>query len=157
MKCLVAYYSRTGNTKKVAEEIANTLGCDTEEIKTKKDRKGVWGYLISGKEATQKKEAEILPLKRNPLNYDLIIIGTPVWGWTVSSPIRAYLSQNKKKFENLAFFCTCGGSGEQGTFNEMKKVCDIEPIATLGLKTKEVISGGYVFKIKEYIRKILTY
>ena len=51
MKVLVVYYSRTGNTKFVAEAIAQSLEADIEEIKDKKNRMGVFGFLRCGYEA----------------------------------------------------------------------------------------------------------
>ena len=45
MKVLVVYYSRTGNTKFVAEAIAQSLEADIEEIKDGKNRMGVFGFL----------------------------------------------------------------------------------------------------------------
>jgi len=48
MKTLVAYYSRTGNTKKVAVEIAKNLKADIDEIIDKKDRSGMIGWIIGG-------------------------------------------------------------------------------------------------------------
>ena len=51
MKVLVAFYSRTGSTKLVAEAIAQALNADVEEIKDKKDRNGIFGFLKSGYEA----------------------------------------------------------------------------------------------------------
>ena len=55
MKSLVIFYSRTGNTKKVAENIANDLNCDIEEIFDTKNRAGSIGWLSAGKDANTKK------------------------------------------------------------------------------------------------------
>ena len=51
MKTLVVFYSRTGTTKKVGENIAKILKCDSEEIFDTKDRMGVVGYMQAGKDA----------------------------------------------------------------------------------------------------------
>jgi hypothetical protein len=59
MKALVVYYSRTGNTEKVALELANELNADIERIIDTKDRSGAIGYLVAGKETTQKVPAQI--------------------------------------------------------------------------------------------------
>jgi len=83
MKSLVVYYSRTGNAKFVAETIASTIGADIEEVVDLKKRGGPVGFLSGGKDATQGKETEIAETKRQPKDYGLIILGTPVWS---SSP-----------------------------------------------------------------------
>lgn len=59
MKALVAFYSRTGNTKKLAEEISKILEADIEEIRDKKDRSGAIGWLFAGKDATSKETTEL--------------------------------------------------------------------------------------------------
>ena len=104
-KILISYYSRTGTTKKIGEIISAQLNCEVEEITTVKNVAGVLGYLLCGKEAAKKQPAEIRPTSKNPADYDLIIIGTPIWGWNISSPIRAYLLKNTDKFKNIACFC----------------------------------------------------
>ncbi|MEM3692877.1 MAG: hypothetical protein QXI39_02505 [Candidatus Bathyarchaeia archaeon] len=48
MKTLVVYYSRTGNTRKVAESIAQILGSDIEEVLDERKRTGVWVGLGQG-------------------------------------------------------------------------------------------------------------
>ena len=104
MKPLVVFYSRTGTTKKVAESLKKLLKCDSEEILDVKSRKGPIGYLMSGREASMKKLARIKETKKNPSFYDIVLIGTPVWAGTMSTPVRTYISQNKVNFKKVAFF-----------------------------------------------------
>ena len=85
MKTLVVYYSRTGNTKFVAEEITAELGADIEEVVDLKKRDGKMGYLSASRDATGNRQTNIAETKRNPADYDLIVIGTPVWFWRPSS------------------------------------------------------------------------
>ncbi|MBD3314109.1 hypothetical protein GF345_06720 [Candidatus Woesearchaeota archaeon] len=153
MKSLVVFYSRTGTTRKVAEDIAEALNADTEEIIPERDRKGVMGYLVSGKEATQKKAAEIKKTEKDPSKYGLVVIGTPIWGWNLSSPVRAYIQQNKSKINKAAFFCTMGGSGDRTAFEDMRKEVK-KPVATMSLKTKEVADDSYKDDVKEFVRKL---
>lgn len=153
-KILVVYYSRTGTTKKIAEIIREQLGCDIEEIVSVKKRSGFLGYMLCGKEATKKELAEIRPLVKNVVNYDLVVIGTPIWSWNISSPVRTYLNQNSGKFKNIAVFCTMGGSGDKKSFEEMEKICNIKPVAELGLMTKEVQSGSFSEKLKKFVEDI---
>ena len=87
MKYLVAYYSRTGNTKQLAHQIAEALSADIDEIIDKKKRKGVGGWLSAGRDATGKRDTEITAIK-NPLDYDVVIVGSPVWGSNLTPAIR---------------------------------------------------------------------
>ena len=153
MKALVAYYSRTGNTKKVAEAIAKAVTADTEEIISIKKRKGLFNYLLSGREAMRKISAKIEPVKKNPEDYDIVIIGTPIWGFAVSSPIRAYAEYCKGKVKKTAFFSTAGGSSAKNTFNDLSSIIGIKPCGTIELKTSEVKTSSYFQKLKTFIEK----
>lgn len=139
MKTLILFYSRTGTTRKVAEKMATILGADIEEVSDSINRSGIRGYLISGKEAVSKKIIKINPIIHNVSDYDLVIIGTPVWAWTMSSPIRSLITEQKENFKQVAFFCTQGGEGNQGALSDMIKLSNKEPIATLSLLTKKVL------------------
>ncbi len=113
MQALVVYYSRTGHTKKVGDELAKALPGDVEEIVDTANRAGPIGWLMSGREGSGKKLAKIQPVKKDPANYDIVVIGTPIWAANMSSPVRTYLTENKAKFKNVAFFCTEGSKGAE--------------------------------------------
>jgi flavodoxin len=154
MKTLVVFYSRTGTTKKVAEAIAKKTGADLEEIKDTVDRSGAMGYIRSGRDAMKKRLTNLEPILKNPADYDLVVIGTPIWGWNVSAPVRTYLTEQKEKFlpgadKKVAFFCTMGGSGDKNAFSEMEKIIGKKPAATLALTTKEVVKGDYTKAIED--------
>jgi len=150
VKTLVVYYSRTGNTKKVGQEIARQLKADEEEIFDVKDRRGPLGFLRSGREAKNKVLAEIRPTKKDPSKYDLVLIGTPIWAANMSSPVRTYLSQNK--FKRVAFFLTGGGVPGK-TFEDMEILAG-KPVATLAITSKEVAQNTYSGKVKEFVASL---
>jgi len=152
-KTLIIFYSRTGTTKKVAQNLAAKLNADTEEIIAQKDRRGIWGYLISGREAMKKIPAKIAPTQKDSAFYDLVIVGTPRWV-TVSSPIRTYLVENKNKFKKMAFFLLRGGAKDGDVFKEMENISGQKPVATLALRQKEVTKGDFDQKITEFINKL---
>lgn len=151
MRALVAFYSRTGNTRKLAHAIAEELDCDIEEIVDTKDRNGALGYMLAGKDASFKIPAPIKDAQKDPALYDIVLIGTPVWAWTVSAPVRAYLLQNKDKFRQVAFFCTHSGS-ESKAFIEMESLCGKKPAGALGINEKDLESGAYVQNVKEFLK-----
>lgn len=152
MKTLVVYYSRTGNTKKVGEEISKELGADSEEVIDLKNRKGALGYFISGKDAMQKKLTKIKPIEKDPKKYDRIIIGTPVWGSNMAPAIRTYLTNNKLDGKKVNFFCTAGGSGMVGAIGNMEGLVPKSEIGgNLAVLTRDVKSGVYKKKVEEFI------
>jgi menaquinone-dependent protoporphyrinogen IX oxidase len=113
MKALVVYYSRTGNTKKVGDELAKLLSCDVEELVDTASRAGPVGFLKSIREGSGRMMATLQPVKMDPTNYDIVVIGAPNWDANMSSPVRTYLTENKAKFKSVAFFITQGPPGRQ--------------------------------------------
>jgi len=152
MDALVVYYSRSGNTKKAAKALSNVLECDIEEVVDATKRDGPIGYLRSGYQAIRKKNTSIKETKKDPRNYKNVIIGTPIWAGAVSSPIRTYVEQKKEHLNNVAFFCTCGRSGNESAFKELIKITGKEPLATLELEAKEIKDEKYLKKIEHFVK-----
>ena len=109
MKSLVVYYTRTGNARFVAETIAAEIGADVEEIVDLKKRSGALGFLSGGSDARRGKKTEIAPTKKSPTDYDLIIVGTPVWAGRPVPAILTYLKKNDLSGKKVAIFFTQGG------------------------------------------------
>jgi flavodoxin len=152
MNNLIVYYSRTGMTRKVAEVIKEKTNWDIEEIIDNKNRRGPIGYILSGRDALRKKEANIKEPISNLSEYDIVIIGTPIWSFTVSTPTRTYLNKQKGNFKKVAFFCTMGGSGDAKAFSEMENAAGVKPEKTLALTDKEIIDGSFLVKVDEFIK-----
>ena len=142
MKSLVVYYSRTNITKKLAENIANKINADIDEIKPKVNYQGKLGYARGGKDSIREKIIELETFKYDPKDYDVIYIGGPVWAGKAANPVISYLKQNEGKFTNLKFFLTAGSSGFESGFKQMEKY-STKPIKTLALTTKEVKKEEY--------------
>lgn len=154
MKSLVVYYSRTGNTGKIARELADALQSDIEEIKDTKKRSGILGWLRSVRDAMNGSLTVLEDPVNDPAGYDLIIIGTPIWASHVSSPVRTYIHQKQAKFNQVAFFSTAGGDNFTGPFNDMRELSGKSPVATLGVRGKEIKDGTYKSKVQEFIKAL---
>lgn len=154
MKTLIVFYSRTGFTKKVCLELAVKLQAEVEEIIDTKSRKGPIGWLYAGRDASRKMSTLIAQTQKDPAQYDLVVLGTPVWAWTLTPAIRAYLEQNRAKIKKAAFLCTMGGSGDNGTFQGMEELLGQKPAATLALKTKQVAGSQYAAELDKFAEQI---
>ena len=154
MKILVAFYSRSGKTKKVAEAISKILKCDKEEIFDIKSREGVVGFLSAGTDSNLRRLTVIKEIKNDPSLYDLVIIGTPIWSSNISTPIGTYLTLHKEGFKNVAFFCTRLGSDSKKVFDGMKNLTQKTPFALLQLTSREVARNQYMQKVKEFINNL---
>ena len=155
MKVMIVYYSRTGNTRLVAEKIADGSRAEIEEIRDKENRGGVFGFLKSGHEAIFKKFVDIRPINKNPEEYDLVAIGSPVWAGGLSSPVRSYMALYGRKIKNVAFFVTYGVNKGK-IFGHMEDLSN-SPIATLEVKEKEVKSGEYTEKVEMFLQEVKTW
>jgi flavodoxin len=121
-KVLIVYYSHTGITKGVAEGIQGKTGGDVVVIETVKTYPSEYSTLIE--EAKKELQKNDLPeLKKDPpdmLPYDLVLVGGPVWWYTVSTPVMKFLSLADFAGKKVAAFCTHeGGIGK--IFQHFKK------------------------------------
>ena len=157
MKCLVAFYSRTGTARKVARTIISMIGqqtsfkCDFEELVDPTNRAGTAGNKLSYQEAIEKKQVPIKPTRYDPSSYDLVILGGPVWAYTMASAVRTYLAKNAGKVKNAAFFCTYDCSGNKTTLQEMQELIGKPPIATFDATTKEVVKGKHIQTVQNFV------
>lgn len=154
VKTIIVYYSRTGNTKKLSEFLAKRTGYDIEELIDTKSRKGVWGWIISGRDALKKNLTEIKKLNKDISKYDIVLVGTPNWGATIVPAVRTFLTENKSKIKKVAFFQTRGGENDQNVFLAMEEVLGKKPITTLGISSKEVKKGDLKALTKSFVSKI---
>ena len=88
-KQLVLYYSETGTTKTVAQELQKQLGADIEEIEAVVPYSGNFQETIQrGQREMQSGEMPaIKPLKKQIADYDIIFLGYPIWFGTYANPI----------------------------------------------------------------------
>lgn len=140
MKRLVVYYTRTGNTRKAAEAIATACGGDLEEIReVGVKRAGLLGWLRAGRDGMRKKNVTIEAPRRRAGDYDVVFVGSPVWGWNLAPAIRSYLEATDVGSRPIAFFCTMSGSGESGTFASMRSlVPGAKVVGELAIREREL-------------------
>jgi menaquinone-dependent protoporphyrinogen IX oxidase len=144
-KTLVVFHSRSGNTRRVAQMLTTRLKADTDEIAPllPHDDSRI-GYALCSLEAVAALTPAIAPPAKDPSRYSLVVIGTPIWFWSVSSPVRTWLVQQQAALakSRVAFFCTMGGSGAPIAFARMGVLADHEPVATLALTQAQVKHGA---------------
>jgi flavodoxin len=154
MRVLVVYYSRSGNTRKLAQAVALAGRFDLEELREPRDRSGLLGYLRSGFEATFERRATIAPIELDPAGYDLVAIGTPVWNAALSSPVRTFLEEQRGSIARAAFFATLGGRGVGRAFRQMAEALGRPPVATLALREHEVDGAGVALHVARFVVEI---
>lgn len=155
-KILVVYYSRTGYTRNLAGEIVAELHADVDQLDDRRDRCGIFGYLRCAREALKKRTVELLPPVYDPSNYDLVVVGTPVWAGNMCSPLRSYVAAHRAQLKEVAFFCTQGGSGAEKVFRDLAQLCGKSPLATLAVTDRELTGRTYARKLEDFARTIMA-
>lgn len=124
MKKLVVYYSYTGNTKMIAESIQKKLNCDILEIQPVKPYSSDYQKVVDEEQnnSSTNKTPEIKKIYLKLDDYDEIIIGTPVWWYTIAPVIRTFLKENNLSGKTIKPFATNAGWLGQ-TFKEIERLC----------------------------------
>ena len=92
---LVAYYSWScGNTEKIAEQLANACNADIARIETVEPYPEDYQETVDQgqREVNAGFMPEIEPFEFNPENYDVIVIGTPTWWYTMAPAVKTFTS-----------------------------------------------------------------
>jgi flavodoxin len=152
-RTLIVYHSRSGRTRRVAQALARRLGADLEEIRIVQPMEGALGYAACAIEAIAELTPALRPMRKDPSDYELVVIGTPVWFWNLSSPVRSWLEQHRRLHGRVAFFCTMGGSGAQRVFAAMARLLGKQPVATLAL-TDAQIEAGCDDRLDAFVRSL---
>ena len=113
MKVLIVYYSRARHSQKVAELLKEELNADIEKIQMvdpyPEDEKP--HYLLRGYEAMVGSKPPIKPLGVNPVDYDLVVIGSPTWNWRIAPPVLSFINKHPLKGKKVALYVSAGGDG----------------------------------------------
>jgi flavodoxin len=149
-KILIAFYSRTGTTRKIAIQLKQNLNCDMEEIIDMKSRKGFWGNLGGGIDSLFGRKTMIKSLEYPPGEYDLVILGSPVWFGNPPPALGTYVRNNKDSFPQLACFCTFAGKGDVKTSKKIMAFSG-KKMKRLSVKNSDTDSE-ILSKLKSFIK-----
>jgi len=114
MKVAVVYYSLNGNCAFIAQEIKSILDADLTRIRTEDEKpRGGFAKFFWGVGVMLAKKALLKPYTFVPADYDLIIIGAPVWAGGPAQPIRSFLAETGITGKKIALYvCHGGGAGK---------------------------------------------
>lgn len=154
-KTLVVYYSRTGTTRKLAAALAGSLSADIVEIQCGRYGSGIFRYLRAGYDSLKGNLPPIEMSHEVTADYDLALIGAPIWTSYPALPLRAFLASKPTLPLRIGLFLTYGGHSPSE-----KAVGDVEALLghpveeTLSLKNSEmrddiltVAIGGFVERL----------
>lgn len=121
-RILVLYYSQTGATKAVAEELQALLGADIEAVEVSQPYDGSYEETIK-RCITEREELlipKINPLKSNVSRYDTIFLGYPIWFGTYALPVNGLLEACDFDGKTVVPFCTFGSGGLENSSADLK-------------------------------------
>jgi hypothetical protein len=155
-KVLIVYYSRTGYTERVARLLAKATGGELCPITESRSRRGPWGYVRSAWQSTTGRQPVIDRLARDPTPADLVLIGTPIWGGQLASPVRSFAHRHARQIRRVAFFGTQRRTGSTAAFGELRQILGRSPVATLKLTDAEIDAGNAPLQIKTFARRVMA-
>ena len=138
-KVLVAYFSATGTTKKVAENLAKATGGDLYEIKPLKPYTSAdldWTNDKSRSSVEMKNHnsrPEIVDDNFSVTDYDTIYLGFPIWWYIAPTIVNTFLEKHDFSGKTIILFATSGGSGFGKTVDNLKP--SVSP-------SEKIIEGG---------------
>jgi flavodoxin len=122
---LIAYYSHSGNTKKIADLIRRQTGGTLLEIKPEEPYPVSYNTVVE--QAKKEIKAGYKPVIKTKVgqwdDYDTVFVGSPNWWSTIAPPIAAFLSENGLSGKRVIPFCTHGGGGAGNITKDIVKLC----------------------------------
>lgn len=122
---LVAYFSRTGNTAAVANEIAAYTGADLFKIVPEDPYPEDYNETVERFRREREEDARpaVADEVENMADYDVLFVGYPIWGSTMPHVVRTFLESYDLSGKTIIPFCTSGGSGLSGSISILRELC----------------------------------
>jgi flavodoxin len=137
---LIVYFSRSGNTRKIANLIQQEVGGTMHEIRPEAPYPDAYNATVD--QAKQEIQAGYKPALQSTLDnvesYGTIFVGSPNWWSTIAPPVVTFLSEHDLSGKTIAPFCTHGGGGLGSIAKDIAKLC---PRSTI-LSSLEIYESG---------------
>lgn len=101
-----------------------------------------------------KETPKLKEYKIDPANYDLVALGTPVWAFNFTPPIRTFLKENKISGKKIILFCTHGGATGKTFANLSKSLSGNEILGEADFLNVLENQGKSAEKLEEFIKTI---
>lgn len=153
-KTLIAYYTRSGNTEKLANQIKNFVGDDLFKIEVVNEYPPSYQKVlkVSKLEIDNQFKPPIKNLVENMDEYDIVFVGTPNWYSTIAPPVATFLSMHDLSEKTIIPFATHGGGGEARCLTDISKMSSqatvLEGIALYGSQA-ETASNRILLWLRE--------
>ncbi len=154
-KILVAYFSHSGNTREIANQIHKSVGGDILEIQSVQPYPHDYDAVVQ--QAKQELKSGYKPALKtkfeNIKSHDLVFIGYPNWCGTIPAPVRTFLSEYDLSGKTIVPFITHAGSGLGRSVRDIATLCPnstiLDGLAVWGKNTKTAQN-----EVSEWLQKI---
>src|ERR1044072_2706298 len=123
-KVLVVYFTRTGNTREIAQLIRRTLRADIVEIAPAAPYPEDYEMTVS--QAQRERDSSYQPPLATAVSdissYEVVFLGFPIWGETIPPVIRSFLAQHDLTGKTIVPFITHGGYGPGQSLSTVKQL-----------------------------------
>jgi flavodoxin len=122
---LVAYFSHSGNTRVIAEQIHDNVGGDVFEIVSVDTYPSDYDQVVeqAGKELREQYRPKLKTKVKNMESYNVVFVGYPTWWGTIPMPVATFLSEYDFSGKTIVPFCTHEGSGLGRSVTDIKVLC----------------------------------
>ncbi len=155
MRTLIVYYSRTGTTATVARALANRLDADIREISCDRYAGGIFRYLLAGYDSVRGNLPEIEMAQFAAEQYDIVLVGTPIWTSHPALPVRSFLHRKPDLPVRVAVFLTHGGhSPPQTCIDELAELLPVPVEAKLTFNSAQVAAGKFSDDVGDFAAEL---
>ncbi len=128
-KKLIVFFSASGSTRKLSNDLAEILNADTYEIKPATP---YTGKDLNWNNSQSRSSVEMADIKSRPeladksakiADYDTIFLGFPIWWYVAPHIINSFLESYDFSGKTIVLYATSGGSGFGETLSQLKPSC----------------------------------
>ncbi len=150
-KILIVYWSRTNNTKAIAEIIQHNVGGTLVALELEKPYPA--NYRQTVQQVVKENETNYLPPLKTKIDaiekYDIVFLGFPTWDMQMPPPMKSFLHQYNLSGKTIVPFNTNAGYGVGSSFETVKDLCAKSKVLE-GFEMKGGIErDGIYFAIKD--------
>ncbi len=154
-KVLVIYYSRSGNTKQIADYIREKTNADVIRLETVRTYPSNYDEMLDTAKEEQRNggRPELKNKDINIADYDTIFLGYPIWWGEIATPVYTFLDEYDLSGKKIAPFVTSGSSGLSGTPSDIKReepnaeVLDAISITSSTLNNYKSLTDNWLSKL----------
>ena len=150
-RILTVYFSNSGNTEKIAENIRSIVGGDIAQIKLQQEYPN--NIFKMSKTVRLQINQGVLPeiADVDISNYDIVFVGSPVWAFSVSLPVKSFLKNSNFENKTIVPFFTCGAYASKS-----RLIREIRALASANDVKNPFVINAFSFLAKERVVKWLN-